>query len=154
MLPNKTITIKRTDSFDFDFPQLVALLNLELHERYGELQLIYDTFNQISNLDTVVIAYVNDMPAGCGCFKRFDEATAEIKRMFVKADERGQGIASLILKELEVWAKEDGYSYAVLETAIKQQESIGLYKKAGYTIIPNYGQYIGMENSICFRKAL
>jgi putative acetyltransferase len=154
MLPNKTITIKRTDSFDFDFPQLVALLNLELHERYGELQLIYDTFNQISNLDTVVIAYVNDIPAGCGCFKKFDDTAVEIKRMFVKADERKQGIAFSILSELEVWAKEDGFSYAVLETAIKQQESIGLYKKAGYTVIPNYGQYIGMENSICFKKEL
>lgn len=153
-LPAKTITIKRTDSYDLDFPQLVGLLNLELRERYGTLQSAYDTYNHIKDLDTVVIAYCNDVPAGCGCFKKFDNSTVEIKRMFVKPAERKQGIASSMLSELEIWAKEDGYTYAVLETAAKQPESIALYKKVGYTTIPNYGQYIGMELSICMRKKL
>src|ERR1700744_4381196 len=106
----KAITIVRTESSDPDFPLLVTLLNLELRERYGEAQAIYDTFNAISNLDTVVIAYVNNVPSGCGCFKKIDEHTVEIKRMFVKPSERGMGIASGVLNELEVWAKEDGFT--------------------------------------------
>lgn len=150
----KTTTIVRTESNDTDFPYLVALLNRELRERYGALQSVYDQYNHIINLATVVIAYRDDKPAGCGCFKKFDSNTVEIKRMFVKPEERKQGIASGILNELEVWAKEDGYAYAVLETANKQPESIALYQKSGYEVIPNYGQYIGMENSICMRKEL
>ena len=152
--PGKTITIKRTDSNDLDFPQLVTLLNQELRERYDDLQSFYDSYNKIKDLDTVVIAYSNDIPAGCGCFKKFDEQTVEIKRMFVKPAERKQGIASSILSELEGWAKEDGYTHVVLETANKQHESIALYKKQGYQVIPNYGQYAGLETSICFRKEL
>jgi putative acetyltransferase len=150
----KTITIKRTESSDPDFPLLVALLNQELRERYGALQVVYDQFNHISDLGTVVIAYSNDIPSGCGCFKVFDDDTVEIKRMFVKPSERKQGIAFSILSELEVWAKEDGYSNVVLETANKQYESIALYQKAGYSTIANYGQYIGMEASVCLGKGL
>jgi GNAT superfamily N-acetyltransferase len=151
---SKAITIKRTESSDPDFPLLIALLNQELRERYGALQSVYDQYNHIINLETVVIAYCNDIPSGCGCFKKFDDETVEIKRMFVKREERKQGIASSILSELEVWAKEDGYTYTVLETANKQHESIALYQKLGYEVIPNYGQYIGMVNSICMGKKL
>jgi putative acetyltransferase len=152
--PVKATTIVRTDSSDLDFPQLVSLLNQELRERYGPLQQVYDSYNLISNLDTVVIAYRDDIPAGCGCFKQYAADTVEIKRMYVKPDERKQGIASSILSELEIWAKEKGFLYAILETANKQPESVALYKKTGYTIIPNYGQYMGMEASICMKKKL
>ncbi|MBS1525731.1 MAG: GNAT family N-acetyltransferase [Bacteroidetes bacterium] len=150
----KTITIKRTEANDPDFPYLVAMLNRELHERYGELQLVYDTYNHISNLDTVVIAYVNDIPSGCGCFKKFDVNTVEVKRMFVKPGERKIGLATSILNELEVWAREDGFSGVVLETGSKQNEAIAFYKRQGYEIIPNYGPYAGMETSVCFGKKL
>jgi putative acetyltransferase len=150
----KTITIKRTDSYDLDFPQLVTLLNRELRERYGGQQSIYDSYNQISNLDTVVLGYSSNLPVGCGCFKEYDSTTVELKRMYVKPDERRQGIGSSILSELEIWAKEKGFLYAVLETANKQPESIALYKKAGFSIIPNYGEYVGKEISVCMKKKL
>jgi putative acetyltransferase len=150
----KTITIKRTDSYDLDFPQLVSLLNRELRERYGGLESIYDSYDQISNLDTVVLGYSNDLPVACGCFKKYDDTTVEIKRMFVKPDERKHSIGFSILNELEIWAKERGFLYALLETANKQPESIALYKKAGFKIIPNYGQYIGKQTSVCMKKKL
>jgi putative acetyltransferase len=150
----KTITIKRTDSYDLDFPQLVTLLNRELRERYGGLQSIYDSYNQISNLDTVVLGYTNNLPVACGCFKKYDDATVEIKRMFVKPGERKHGIGFSILSELEIWAKEKGFLYALLETANKQPESIALYKKAGFNVIPNYGEYVGKEISVCMKKKL
>jgi len=152
--PPKTITIKRTEANDPDFPFLVAQLTRELQDKYGDQQLIYDTYKQISNLDTVVIAYVNDVPSGCGCFKKADYKTAEVKRMFVKPGERRLGIASSILNELEIWAKEEGFSNVILETASQQLEAIAFYKKKGYEIIPNYGPYWGMETSVCFGKKL
>jgi GNAT superfamily N-acetyltransferase len=56
--------------------------------------------------------------------------------------------------ELEKWVKELSYSKCILETGKRQPEAIALYQKNGYHIIPNYGQYIGMENSVCFKKEL
>jgi len=150
----KTITIKRTEADAPDFPQLVALLTLEIRELYGDFQVIYDKYNEISHLDTVVIAYVNDIAVGCGCFKEIDGETAEIKRLYVKPSERKMGIASAVLNELEVWAKEEGYSVVITETAKKLDESIRFLKNRGYYVIPNYGPYVGVDSGVCFRKRL
>lgn len=151
----QNILLKRTNSTDPDFRLLITLLDKELNERYGELmQSTYDRYNHIIGIDTVVIAYSNNVPAGCGCFKQFDDTSAEIKRMFVKNTERGQGIAYKILSELELWAKENGFKDAILETGDKQHEAIALYQKLGYVITFNYGQYSDLATSICMRKEL
>ena len=71
--------------------------------------------------------------------------------MFVKPEFRGKGYASKILIELENWAKDLGYLSTILETGKKQTEAIQLYSKT-YEIIPNYDQYIGIVNSVCFKK--
>ena len=149
-----TITLQRTNSSNPDFRLLIPLLDKELADRYGELQAVYDQYNHIIDIDTVIIAYRDDTPVGCGCFKQIDEHSVEIKRMFVKPDERGKGIASAILSQLELWAWENGFSYTMLETGDKQHEAIALYQKLGYVTIPNYGQYAGMESSICMQKEL
>jgi GNAT superfamily N-acetyltransferase len=74
--------------------------------------------------------------------------------MFVKAEARGKRIAAAILEELEAWAREATFTECVLETGLKQPEAIALYKREGYEQIPNYGQYAGVENSVCMKKAL
>lgn len=74
--------------------------------------------------------------------------------MFVKSTERGQGIAYKILSELELWAKESGFTHTILETGDKQHEAIALYQKLCYAITENYGQYSDLETSICMRKEL
>lgn len=153
-MPSNNITLKKTNSSNPDFRPLTILLDQELFEQYGDLQSEYDRYNQIINIDTVVIAYRDGIAVGCGCFKQLDEIAVELKRMYVKKEERGYGIASAMLSELERWAKDLGFTYSILETGTKQHEAIGLYQKIGYTIIPNYGQYSGMESSICMRKKL
>jgi len=55
---------------------------------------------------------------------------------------------------LENWAKELGFTKAILETGTKQHEAINLYRKHSYSQIPNYGQYADLETSICFVKNL
>lgn len=153
-VPAKTITIKRTEANDPDFPYLVSQLTLEIRQIYGDFQVVYDKYNQISHLDTVVIAYVNDAPVGCGCFKKIDSKTAEIKRMYVKPAERKSGIASGVLNELEIWAKEEGYKKVITETAVGLAGSITFLKNHGYQIIANYGPYVKSETSVCFEKRL
>lgn len=149
------MTIKRTNSSDKDFHFLVEKLNKDLLDRYGELQVFYNQFNKIDNIPNVVIAYMDDEPAGCGCFKKFDDSSVEVKRMFVADEYRGKGIGAAILNELEKWAAELGNKTVVLEMGNKQPEAAVLYKKQGFAVIPNYGQYIGMEEtSICMKKEL
>ena len=146
--------IVRTDSQNPEFIKLVNQLDTYLAVTDGEEHGFYDQFNKIQNIKHVVVAYLDDIPIGCGAIKEFAKDTMEVKRMFVRPESRGKGIAGKILAELEIWAFEMGYSKCVLETGKRQAEAVALYMKSGYRMIPNYGQYIGMENSICFEKVL
>ncbi len=146
--------LRRTTSIDSDFKSLVALLNEDLAERDGDDNAFYAQFNGIVHLKHCVVHFIDNLPVGCGAFKPFNENAIEVKRMFVLPGHRGKSIASKVLNELEVWAKELNYSSSVLETGLRQPEAIALYKKNGYTIIPNYPPYEGIENSVCFNKLL
>jgi len=148
------IKIVRTDSRDPDFAGLVRMLDADLAERDGKDHSFYARYNKIENIGHVVLAYVDDTPAGCGAVKQFEPGTMEVKRMYVTPAERKRGIASRVLSELESWARELSCTRCVLETGRRQPEAIGLYRKCGYTPIPNYGQYVGMENSVCFEKEI
>jgi GNAT superfamily N-acetyltransferase len=147
-------TFNRTDSTDSDFKKLVSLLDEELAKRDGEEHAFYDQFNKIESIKNVIVAYADLEPVAAGAFKKFSPTVVEIKRMFVTPDFRGKGIAFQILHKLEKWAAESGYSDCVLETGKKQPEAIALYKKSGYMIIPNYGQYKNVSNSVCMRKTI
>jgi putative acetyltransferase len=148
------IKLQRTTSDNEDFRLLISELDKELRSRYQEKQAIYDQYNIIENNPNVVIAYREEMPVGCGCFKKFDDRSVEIKRMFVKPEYRGQKIAASILQELENWAIEFNISGTILETGIKQHEAIHLYRKSGYIVVENYGPYKGLPESICMQKNL
>lgn len=148
------ITLRRTNSTHPDFIELVKLLDADLAERDGEFHAFYDQFNSIQGIKYVVLAYDNEKPLGCGAIKEYEADTMEIKRMYVPPESRNKGIATKILSELEKWASELSYAKCILETGKGQPEAIGLYKKNGYRLIPNYGQYAGVENSVCFQKEL
>ncbi len=148
------ISFTRTISGNSDFKNLVALLDADLKIRDGDDHSFYNQFNKIDSIRNVIVCFQNDTAIGCGTFKPYDKTTVEIKRMFVQPAYRGQGIAASILKELELWAAELNYSACILETGKKQPEAISLYKKAGYTITKNYGQYENVENSVCMAKTL
>jgi len=144
----------RTNSDNSDFRKLVVLLDQDLQIRDGDEHSFYAQFNKVDKIRQVVVAYQNGEAVGCGAIKEYAEGVAEIKRMFVRAERRGRGIAKVILVELETWANELGFSECVLETGRKQPEAIALYRKSGYETIPNYGQYEGIENSVCMKKLI
>jgi putative acetyltransferase len=148
------ISLIKTTGTDNDFKSLVDLLDEDLNGRYGTLQSEYNKHNSLESINNVVVAYINNEPAGCGSFKEFDNNTIEIKRMFVKPEHRGTGLAIQILRELEKWGMEFGYKFSILETGIKQVEAIRFYHKNGYKQTDNFGQYIGNSNSVCFNKEL
>lgn len=149
-----TNTLKRTSEGDSDFLSLVKLLDVELAERDGDEHAFYAQFNKPVGLSGVIVAYRDGEPVGCGAFKKYDENSVEIKRMYVRPDRRGMRIAAEILTDLESWANELGFKEYILETGFKQPEAIALYKRSGYDVIPNYGQYEDVENSVCMKKSL
>ena len=148
------IKLVRTNSDNADFRELVALLDADLAIRDGAEHSFYAQFNKVDAIRHVVVAYEGETAVGCGAFKEYEVTTAEIKRMFVREEVRGRGIAGGILAELEAWAKELGFAECILETGVKQPEAIRLYQKSGYEKMTSYGQYLNVANSVCMRKSI
>jgi len=148
------ITLKRTDSSNQDFVEMVKQLDSDLAIRDGEDHAFYNQFNSITMIKYAIVAYHENIPIGCGAIKAFNKTTMEVKRMYVSADKRGKGIAGQILAELENWTRELGFTKCILETGINQPEALSLYHKSGFVRIPNYGQYENVNSSFCFEKVL
>jgi GNAT superfamily N-acetyltransferase len=85
-----------------------------------------------------LVVYVDGSPVGCGTVRRFDDATGEIKRMYVRPEGRGRGVARRILAELEEAAREIGYARIVLDTGDRMPEAQALYRSSGYREIADY----------------
>lgn len=144
----------RTDSKNRDFIYLVEKLDFYLAQIDGDDHAFYNQFNQIVNLAHVIVFYQDNIAVSCGAIKQIDENTYELKRMFAEPEVRGKGAAFETLNALEKWAFELGAVNLVLETGKRQIDAVKFYQKNGYKIIDNYGQYFGIENSVCFSKSL
>ncbi len=144
----------RTNSEHPDFQALIKLLDQDLAIRDGEDHAFYQQFNKLDKINYVVVGFLGDRAIGCGALRAYSSDVVEIKRMFMLAEYRGRGFAGLVLSELESWSIEMGFKCSILETGHMQPEAIRLYKKSSYAIIPNYGQYKGVANSVCMEKNL
>ncbi|MFT5253581.1 MAG: putative acetyltransferase [Flavobacteriales bacterium] len=146
------ITIVRTNADNLDFINLIQALDIDIALRDGEEHTFYAQFNKTDDIKNVIVLYENETAIGCGAFKIYKDKIAEIKRMYVAHEGRGKGIATQILVDLQQWATEHHFTSCILETGKKYPEAIALYLKNGFTITANYGQYIGIDDSICFHK--
>ena len=144
----------RTDSSNKDYQELVRLLDQGLTVTDGNEFEFFAQYNKIDMIKHVIVAYADDKAVGGGAIKEYDGERAEIKRMFVRPEFRGQGIAAEILSALEAWAKELGYKGTILETGCMLTSAIRLYERSGYSRIDYYGQYIGVATSVCMEKEL
>ncbi len=146
--------IIRTTAANEDFRKLVAQLDHYLAVIDGNEHSFYDQYNKIETLNQVIVIYENDSAVACGAIKEFESDSMEVKRMFTDPAYRGKGLARKVLTELEKWAAELGYRKCVLETGKRMKDAIELYSRSNYQVIPNYGQYIGIDNSVCFEKEI
>ena len=81
------------------------------------------------------------IPAGCGGVKLFGAEYGEVKRMYVRPQFRGLGLAKLMLDHLADYARHHGVRLLRLETGIHQQAAIRLYERMGFQRIPPFGEY-------------
>ncbi|HEY0512950.1 MAG TPA: GNAT family N-acetyltransferase [Thermoanaerobaculia bacterium] len=93
-------------------------------------------------------------PAGCGGIKWVGSEYGEIKRMYVRPEFRGSGLAKLMLAHLEAHARAHPVTLLRLETGIHQREAIGLYERSGFYRIPPFGPYTDDPLSRCYEKRL
>jgi GNAT superfamily N-acetyltransferase len=148
------IRLIRTNSENKHFQELVKALDLDLRIRDGEDHTFFAQFNKIDMIKYVVVAYENEIAIACGAIKEYEKKVMEVKRMYVKEEKRGKGVASIVLQELEKWCIELNYEKCILETGLAQPEAIRLYTKNNYQRIPNFGQYEQVVTSVCFEKLL
>ena len=94
------------------------------------------------------------VPAGCGGVQLFGKEYGELKRMFVRPQFRGLGLAKLMLEYLEAYAREHNIPLLRLETGIHQKEAIGLYERMGYRSCRSFGEYADDPLSKFFEKQL
>lgn len=148
------IKVVQTTSKNPDFIFLIETFDAYLWDRYPELKKDYWGNNLIEFNANVFIVYLDEKPVACGCFKKYNKESVELKRMFVLPEARGLGLAQLVIKELEAEAKNQGFEVLILETLYKQIEAINLYQKAGFKIVENYEPYVGLVNSVCMSKSI
>ena len=67
-----------------------------------------------------------------GAFRRYDETTAELKRIWTHSAHRRRGLGRLVLAELEALAAARGYTRLYLTTGPRQPEAKELYLNTGY----------------------
>lgn len=143
----------RTNSQNPEFKKLVQLLNLDLADRDGKTHPL-SQFNDIANLNYVVLALNKNTAIGCGAISEYDFHAMEVKRMYVSPEARGQRVGEKILSELENWSRELGKSQCILFMGSKQPEASKLYQRNNYKIIEKYGKLKDIPDSICLAKDL
>ncbi len=139
-----------------DFVMLCGMLDDNLNELVGgeKQRAQYNRFNTLEKIHDVILLYDDKKPIGCAAFRHYDEGIAEMKRVFLHKEYRGNGYAGELIGRLEELAKTKGYQSIILETGKPLLAAIGLYSKLGYQIIENYGQYKDMPLSVCMKKRI
>ena len=137
-----------------DALDLIEALDEELLRRYPGASIEGLLPEDVTDRLVFLVARIGNRPVACGAVRELDAVTGEIKRMFVRPEHRGQGVARAILAALEARAGEVGYTTLRIETGSRQPEAVGLYKSAGYVAIPPFGKYVGNPYSNCFEKQL
>lgn len=145
------LAVTAVDPRSLEAVELVRALSQELSRRYDFAD---DGSGDFKPEDVLVprsgfiLGRVNGRAVACGAFRPLQGDVCEIKRMFVIPDARGRGHSKAVLAELERLAAGMRYAVARLETAHRQPEAVGLYERAGYRRIPNFGLYVGSERSV------
>ncbi len=146
----------RTNGRNEDFIENCRLLDMDLERRVGKVieRGKYHKYNRLDEIKQAIVVYEDGKAIGGGAIRRYDDETAELKRVFVHMEYQGQGIGSRLVSLLLEWAAELGYRRMILETGELLAESCAVYKKLGFQVIPNYGPYVNMPESLCMGKDL
>ncbi len=150
------IEFKRTDGKNKDFVENCRLLDMDLDRRVGKKikREKYEKYNQLDEIQEAIVVYNDNKAVGGGAIRRYNNEDIELKRVFVHTKYQEQGIGTKLVSLLIEWAAELGYKRIILETGELLEESCYVYKKLGFKVIPNYGPYVNMPESLCMARDL
>ena len=157
-MTKETITIARADLTAEVSRALIGSLNDELSGIYAEpgathFQLDPEEVTGIRGI--FLIVYKEGVPVGCGALRLLDAETAELKRMYVAPTARGTGLGRRLVTALEAEARALGVRRLVLETGVRQEAALALYRATGFHPIALFGEYcLSPGTSICLGKVL
>jgi GNAT superfamily N-acetyltransferase len=135
--------------------ELLAELDQDLNERYGDDETVNVHPEEFLPPDGIfLVVRDGEEPLACGGYRRIADDTAEIKRMYVRPQARGKGLARLVLARLEESAGAAGYRQLWLETGLAQPEAMALYESSGYQRIAPFGQFSWAPDQRCYGKVL
>ncbi|QZY46810.1 GNAT family N-acetyltransferase [Mycolicibacterium austroafricanum] len=80
----------------------------------------------------LLIGLLDGQPVTGGAFRRFDDTTAELKRIWTDARYRRRGLGQALVSRLEADIAARGYSRIYLTTGDRQPEAEALYSSLGY----------------------
>jgi GNAT superfamily N-acetyltransferase len=143
----ESLRIEATPYQDPVGAMLRAELMVDLSRRYGGLENGDETPVTAAEFEApnggLLVAWAADQPLGCVGWRAHGDSVAELKRMWVRPQARGRGIARALLAAIETAAREAGRDRMILETGTAQPEAIALYESAGYQRIADFGHYAG-----------
>jgi len=151
-VPAPAVTVEAVAWDDAGATALRVAQQAELAVQYGRGDLV--ALTAPDDITAMLVVRVDGVPSACGALRDRGDGVGEVKRMFVRPEQRGRGLSRMVLTELERRATELGWQRLILETGELQPAAIGLYRSAGYAPIPNYAPYEAEADSWCFAKAL
>jgi putative acetyltransferase len=134
-MTRETITIARADLTAKVSRALIGSLNDELSSIYAEPGATHfqlDPEEVTGGRGTFLIVYKEGVPVGCGALRLLDAETAELKRMYVAPTARGTGLGRRLVTALEAVARALGVRRLVLETGVRQEAALALYRATGF----------------------
>lgn len=135
-----SITPERPDTSEAQ--ALIAELEDELAPLYpSESRHGYSVERLLVEAVAFFLIREDGVPAGCGGVKLVETEYAEVKRMYVRPQFRGLGLARLMLDHLTNYAQRHAVRVLRLETGIHQRDAIRLYEGMGFQQIPPFGEY-------------
>jgi GNAT superfamily N-acetyltransferase len=141
---------------------LLEAMDAEMGALYADVREMRDPeISRLVNLALVVHpeemisvgAFDGEELVGHAAVRPFEDSL-EVKRVYVRADHRGQGISKQLMFELEAIARERGVTSLILQTGNRQAEAITLYERIGYVPIDRFGAYEPIPFFLCFGKTL
>ncbi len=148
------ITIEKSDPTSAESQRLIAQLSAVLAAITGDEgkgHFSSDTLSAPRALWALARNH-HGVAIGCGAIRPLSASTAEVKRVFSTGEIPGTGAA--LMRFLEKNALLLGYRDIWLATRLINSGAVAFYRRQGYNIIDNYGDYVGREETICLAKRL
>lgn len=157
-MARETITIEHAELSSASSRGLIAALNAELCSAYAEPganHFALDPAEVAPGRGAFLVVVLDGKPVGCGAVRLLDDETGELKRMYVAPELRGRGLGRRLVAALEAEALALGARRLVLETGVRQESALALYRNTGFHRIPLYGEYcLSPATSVCLGKEL